>query len=132
MIVLDSSVLISHLSNVLHPEVALLRQLEDVETILIGDVVLLEVLRGARSDDEARFVESRLAMFEQASMLDPSLARQAASYYRRLRSLGITIRSSIDLIVGTYCLVHDHALLHRDRDFDHFEHYLGLKVLRSA
>ncbi len=130
MIVLDSSVLISHLSGVLHPEVRLLRSIGKVEDILIGDMVLLEVLKGARSDRAAEFIESRLAMFDQVSMVDADVARGAASHYRVLRARGITIRNSIDLIIGTYCLIHDHQLLHRDRDFDLFERHLGLKVLR--
>ena len=129
MIVVDSSVLISHFSNVLHPEVTRLRQFEEVETILIGDVVVLEVLKGLRSDSVVRFVEARLAAFNQASMLDGEMARHAAANYRKLHALGITIRSSIGLVIGTYCAVHGHSLLHRDRDFDHFEQHLGLKVL---
>ena len=48
----------------------------------------------------------------------------------KLRALGITIRSSIDLVIGTFCLTHSHHLLHDDRDFDHFEEHLGLHVLR--
>jgi len=130
VIVVDSSVWISHFSNVLHPEVELLRQYEEVETILVGDVVLVEVLKGAHSEGAARFVESKLASFDQVSMLDADIARRAAANYRRLWAIGITIRSSIDVIIGTYCLTHDYALLHRDRDFDHFEQHLGLRVVR--
>ena len=62
-------------------------------------------------------------------MLDPEIAVLAATNFRRLRSLGVTIRSSVDLVVATYCLAHGHQLLHDDRDFDHFERHLGLRVL---
>jgi predicted nucleic acid-binding protein len=127
VIVVDSSVLISHFSNVLHPEVVVLRQLEEVETILIGDVVVLELLKGARSEQTARFVASWLSVFAQVSMVGPDIARKAAANYRRLRTAGITIRSSIDLIIGTYCIEHGHELLHRDRDFDQMQQ-LGLQV----
>lgn len=130
MIVVDSSVWISHFSNVLHPEVQLLRGLVEVEDILVGDVVLIEVLKGAASDGAARLIDDRLAKFSQASMVGTDTARTAAANYRRLRALGITIRSSIDLIIGTYCIEHGHQLLHRDRDFDHFERHLGLRVVR--
>jgi predicted nucleic acid-binding protein len=39
---------------------------------------------------------------------------------------GITIRNTVDLIVGTYCIEHHHRLLHRDRDFAKME-ALGLE-----
>lgn len=128
MIVVDSSVLISHFSNVLHPEVERLRSIEEVEDILIGDVVLVEVLKGARSERVATLIESRLGTFEPVPMVDVDIARQAARNYRRLRAIGITIRSSIDLIVGTYCIEHGHQLLHRDRDFEPMALHLGLQT----
>jgi predicted nucleic acid-binding protein len=129
VIVVDSSVWISHFSNVLHPEVDLLRRFREVETILVGDLILLELLRGARSDRLVRIIEAELAEFDLVSMVDGDIVRQAAANYRRLRASGITIRNSIDLLVGTYCIVHGHELLHRDRDFDHLRLHLGLKVL---
>ena len=129
MIVVDSSVWISHFSNVLHPEVEILRRFHDVETILVGDVILLELLKGAQSDRAVRMIEAELSDFDQVSMVDGDIARQAADHYRFLRARGITIRSSIDLLVGTYCIAHGHELLHRDRDFDHFERHLNLKVM---
>ena len=49
--------------------------------------------------------------------------------YRRLRTRGITIRSSVDLLIGTYCLRHNCRLLHQDRDFTAMERHLGLRRL---
>ena len=127
MIVVDSSVWISHFSNIPHREAEILRAIEDVEKILVGDVVLFEVLQGASSDRVALLIESRLAKFRQAPILSSEIARQAAANYRKLRAGGITIRSSIDLIIGTYCIQHGHQLLHRDRDFGHMRQ-LGLQI----
>jgi predicted nucleic acid-binding protein len=39
------------------------------------------------------------------------------------------VRKTIDCLIATFCLIHDHSLLHRDQDFDAFEKYLGLKVI---
>jgi predicted nucleic acid-binding protein len=61
-------------------------------------------------------------------MLNPELAIAAAKNYRRLRGEGITIRKTIDLIIGTFCIAHGHMLLHDDRDFDPMETHLGLKT----
>jgi predicted nucleic acid-binding protein len=46
-----------------------------------------------------------------------------------LRRLGITVRKTIDLLIGTYCLANDCALLHSDHDFDPMTRHLGLCAL---
>jgi hypothetical protein len=39
------------------------------------------------------------------------------------------VRKTIDCLIATFCIAHEIYLLHRDRDFDPFEHYLGLRVI---
>lgn len=129
MIVADSSVWIDNIRQNDTPQVRILLASDEGE-LIAGDVVVLEVLRGVRSEREARIQEARFRSYSITPMLDPEIAVLAAANFRRLRTLGITIRSSVDMIVATFCLAHGHALLHDDRDFDHFEHHLGLKVLR--
>ena len=51
--------------------------------------------------------------------------------YRTLRRRGITPRKTIDMIIGTYCLVHNLELLHADRDVDVLEDAFGLRVVRK-
>ena len=57
------------------------------------------------------------------------VALQSAANYRRLRRQGVTIRKAIDVMIATFCITNNHALLHRDRDFDPMERWLGLKVV---
>ncbi len=57
------------------------------------------------------------------------LALRAADHYRALRRLGITLRKTIDLLIGTYCIAQDCDLLHNDRDFDPMSEHLGLRTL---
>jgi len=129
MIVVDSSVWIGALANTVNPQVGALFSISDRTQILLGDVIMLEVLRGVRSETAARRVEADLRRFALVQMLDTEIAVRAAQNYRHLRSVGITIRNSVDLIIGTYCIEHGHQLLHRDRDFDQMES-LGLQVYR--
>lgn len=129
MIVVDSSVWIGALADAVNPQVGALFSISDRTQILLGDVIMLEVLRGVRSEAAARRVEADLRRFALVRMLNTEIAVRAAKNYRHLRSVGITIRNSVDLIIGTYCIEHGHQLLHRDRDFDHME-ALGLKVYR--
>ncbi len=128
MIVPDSSVWISYFHAAETEPVRKLRLLEDTREILVPDLVLLEVLQGARSDKIAAQLENELRQFEVVPVLDEKIAVQAARNYRTLRALSVTIRGTPDLIIATYCIEHDYAVLHRDRDYGHFERHLGLAI----
>lgn len=128
MIVVDSSVWIAHLRGLDIPCVRKLRALDNPGDILVGDIILLEVLQGARDDRHAHRIERNLRQFTFARMLDRELSVEAARNYRHLRALGNTVRKTIDLIVGSYCLRGGHRLLHDDRDFDAMAVHLGLSV----
>jgi len=128
VILVDSSVWISHFSNVLHDEVIRLRNVERAYDIVVGDLILMEVLRGARSDIDAARMESRLRLFRVQQLVNPHVAITAARNYRVLRALGITPRSTIDLLIGTYCIENGYPLLQRDRDFTAMQQHLGLQL----
>lgn len=129
MIVVDSSVWIANLRGLDTPMVRKLRAaVDDEKDLLIGDLTLLEVLQGARDEAHAGRIERNLRRYPVASMLDDGLAVQAARNYRRLRTRGITVRKTIDMIIGTFCIAGSHVLLHDDRDFDPMADHLGLLV----
>ena len=96
------------------------------EPILVGDLILLEVLQGARDELAAARIERGLRRFEVVPLLDADLAPRAARNYRRLRDMGITIRKTNDIIIGTFCIERGCSLLHDDRDFVAMEAHLGL------
>jgi predicted nucleic acid-binding protein len=102
---------------------------EEDDLILIGDLILLELLQGARDDTHAARIERDLRCFTIISMLNENLATEAARYYRRLRALGATVRKTADMIIGTFRMVGGHSLLHDDRDFEPMALHLGLRVL---
>ena len=132
MIVVDSSVWIDHLNDRRTARVVLLRQIIGRELVLVGDLIMLEVLQGLRSDTEAARVERALRRFEVVSLLDGDRASRAAANYRTLRARGLTVRKTVDLIIGTFCIDESHILLHDDRDFDPMEAHLGLRTLTIA
>lgn len=129
MIVVDSSVWIAQLRDAETDAVRRLHAIDDLDTILVGDLVLLEILRGARDDAHAARIERALRRFAIAAMLDDALAVEAARNHRILRRLGMTIRRAADLVIGTFCIAHGHTLLHADRDFDPMARHLGQSVL---
>ena len=128
MIVIDSSVWIPFFADIETPETRQLEAFARSETLLVGDIVMLEVLRGARSDRAASIMEAHMHAYLMVRMLDVDTAALAARYYRQLRALGFTLRSTVDLIIGTYCILHGHSLLQRDRDFAAMRDHLGLRL----
>jgi predicted nucleic acid-binding protein len=129
VILIDSSVWIDHLNDTATDAVRRLRELIPARPLLVGDLILCEVLQGLRSEREARLVECALRRFATVSLLDPDLAVKAAANYCSLRTRGITIRKTVDLIIGSFCIERGHVLLHDDRDFEPMVRFLGLQVL---
>ena len=126
MILVDSSVWIAHLRGSLTPATAKLEVAVTTEPILVGDLILLEVLQGARDEAHAARIERGLRRFEVVPLLDSDLAARAARNYRELRDMGTMIRKTADIIIGTFCIERRCSLLHDDRDFASMEQHLGL------
>ena len=129
MILVDSSVWISHLRGDRTQATAKLEAAAMREPLLIGDLILLEVLQGARDEAHAMRIERGLRSYAVVPLLNPDLAPHAARNYRKLRDLGVTIRKTADIIIGTFCIEHRHSLLHDDRDFAPMQQHLGLTVV---
>ena len=127
MILVDTSVWIDYLRNTSSAPVTRLRGLIGQEELLVGDLILCEVLQGVGSTAQARRIEAALREFELVSLSDPDLAVAAAENYRLLRGRGITVRTTVDLLIGTFCIERGHSLLHADRDFEPMERFLGLQ-----
>jgi predicted nucleic acid-binding protein len=126
VIVVDSSVWVSHFANIASDEVQKLRSIRNGKLVVVGDLILLEILRGARTERDATYIRHELQLFGVVPMLDGHLASIAARNYRKLRDLGVTVRKTTDLVIGTFCIESGYRLLHRDRDFAHMERHLGL------
>ena len=129
MIVVDSSVWIAHLRDLLSGPVRMLRGLRSARQILVGDLVLAEILQGARDDRHGAMVEAEMRRFQVAQMVDGRIAVQAARNYRLLRQRGHTVRGTVDLLVGTFCIENGHFLLQQDRDFAPMAAHLGLQIV---
>ncbi|MGD9816753.1 MAG: PIN domain nuclease [Hyphomonadaceae bacterium] len=128
MIVVDTSAWIAYFRNEASPAAAALRALQWPGEILVGDLVLLECLQGARDENHAARIEAGLRAFTVEPMLGPDLAAEAARHYRTLRAIGATPRKTIDLIIATFCIARGHVLLHQDRDFEPMIQHLGLQA----
>jgi predicted nucleic acid-binding protein len=131
MIVVDTSVWIDYFNGRPTPEANLLDSLLERERLAIGDLVLAELLQGFRSDLDFRRGLDFLSAFKFLAMVGREVAVDSARNYRRLRARGVSVRKTIDVMIGTFCIQNGHQLLHADRDFDPMERYLGLSVVRE-
>jgi len=129
VIAVDSSTWIGHFRRGESNSVRVLHSLFGETELLVGDIVLLEILQGARDEAHAVRIARELNAFNIVRMLDEEIAVQAAHNYRALRGKGVTIRKTVDLVIGTFCIEHGHTLLHDDRDFEPMRMHLGLQVL---
>jgi hypothetical protein len=59
-------------------------------------------------------------------MAGDAIAVSAARNFRYLRRVGITVRKTIVLLIGTWCIENRMALLHNDTDFRPMARHLGL------
>ena len=126
MIVVDSSVWIDFLNGRKAPHVERLTATLGDDEIIVGDLMLCEVLQGLESNQAAGEVEALLRRFEIAPMVGDANAVAAARNFRALRRRGITVRKTIDMLIGTWCIERRIALLHNNGDFRPMVRHLGL------
>jgi predicted nucleic acid-binding protein len=126
VIVVDSSVWIDFLNGRDAPHVKRLRAIIGTDEVIVGDLMLCEVLQGLDDERTAREVEALLRRFEIVHMAGDAIAVVAAGNFRSLRRRGITVRKTIDLLIGTWCIENRRPLLHNDSDFHPMARYLGL------
>ena len=129
MVIVDSTVWVDYFKGLHNPETDWLDVYLDVQRLGLTTIILCEVLQGVRDERRAVAVETALVKLEVFDVPSVAVATQAAKNYRTLRSRGRTVRKTIDVLIATFCIEQQHSLLHRDRDFDHFEEFLGLSVV---
>ncbi len=99
------------------------------EDICLCGVILTEVLQGIKDEKEYSKTEPILSNLIYLSM-ERSTFLLAANIYRSIRSMGTTIRNSIDCMIAAVCIENKIPILHNDKDFDLIAKEFDLKVLR--
>jgi predicted nucleic acid-binding protein len=127
VILVDSSVWIDYFRGTVTPQSERLEALLGSELLAIGDLILAEVLQGFASDRDFNQAKELLTALHVISLGGQDIAIQAARNYRKLRSIGISVRKTIDTVIATRCIENQYTLLHSDRDFEPFVQHLGLR-----
>lgn len=126
MILVDSSVWIDYFRGEANAQSDCLDALLGREPVVVGDLILAEVLQGFTTE---RAFTQALTLMEAVETIEiggRQIAVEAARNYCTLRSLGITVRKTIDTLIATRCIHDGLPLLYGDRDFDAFTEHLGL------
>lgn len=129
MILVDSSVWIDFFVGKETRQTDLLNDLLGRQSILTGDLIMLEVLQGFREESDYRRAKAALDRLFFEPMVGREIATVSARNYRKLRKAGITPRKTIDVIIATFCIEKKHQLLHSDRDFEVMKEHLDLTVI---
>ena len=130
MIVVDTSVWIDYVNGVVSSQTDLLDKELGKSRIVTGDLIITEFLQGFRDDRHYFEAKRMMESLEYYDFVGKDIAIKASENFRILRKKGITIRKTIDVLIATFCIEHEFALLHNDRDFDPMEKILGLKIKR--
>ncbi len=129
MILVDTSVWIDYFNGVSTWQTEILDDLLTEETVLMGDIILAEILQGFDKDSDFRLAKEALDPLECMTFGGKELAIKTAANFRFLRSKGVTIRKTVDMIIGSWCIETDIQLLHNDKDFDQIALHLPLSII---
>ena len=129
MVIVDTTVWVDYLRGAQNDETDYFDREAGRQPFGLTDLILCEILQGI--DDEHSFtrVLGEINHFELFETCGSEIAIAAARNFQRLRRREHAVRKTIDCLIATFCLLRGHSLLHRDRDFDHFERFLGLSVV---
>ncbi|NLF17212.1 MAG: PIN domain nuclease [Lentisphaerae bacterium] len=129
MVIVDTSAWIEYLCDGVPAVVSKVDRALDQDLVGIGDLIYCEVMQGIRSPRQRRDVSGLLLSLPRFDMVGFRMAERAADNYRCLRAEGITVRKTIDVLIGTFCATKGFPLIHHDSDFDRMAARIGLEIL---
>lgn len=105
--------------------------LEDNAPVQTTDVVMMEILAGARDADHQRRLRLLLARCEYLPVGGLASYEAAADLYHACRQAGETVRTLSGCLIGAVALRADVPVLHHDRDFDVLGRHTSLRARRA-
>lgn len=129
MIVVDTSAwveLLRRSGSAVHLE--LRRLLASSAEIAVTEVVVMEVLAGARDTRQLRELHSRLLAFPLLRLRGLRSFEAAAELARLCRAAGETVRRTSDCLIAVPAIEAGATLLHADRDFEKLARHTSLRL----
>lgn len=129
MIVADTSAWVEYLRATESPVHRTLRRIiSDDEDLRLTEVVIMELLAGARSPRHERELRLRLAPFPVLALRGTDSYDAAAGTWRACRRAGRTLRTLLDCLVAQAAMEAGAAVLHDDRDFEAIAEHVPLRI----
>ncbi len=119
MVLVDTSVLINYFKGNLNEKTNLFEEiLQNNLQFGINNFIYQEILQGAATEKEFNILKEYLSsqLFYELKFNKESY-ENAARIYFKVRKKGITIRSTIDLLIAQTAIENNLFLLHDDKDF---------------
>lgn len=129
MILIDTSAWVEYLRQTgsrVHRRVAAL--IKSGETLATTEIVVMELLAGARDDAHWRRLQRLLFTCQFLPISGMNDYEDAAALYRRCRHAGVTPRSLTDCLIAVVAIRSEAQLLHADRDFDAIARNSALQI----
>lgn len=118
MVLIDTSVLINYLKNREDKFTNALNILiENNYPIGINNFVYQEILQGAKSEKEYNILKEYLSQFHFYELKGKSSYENAALLSVKCRRKGVTVRSTVDLLIAQTAIENDVMLLADDSDY---------------
>lgn len=131
MVLIDTSAFIEFLNRTgTREDRAIEKMFLNDEDIGIPRLALTEILQGIRDDSKHAEVKKSLLTFPAFSLKNSDSYLATADLYRACRKKGLTVRSTIDLIIAQIAIEQNAALMHRDADFDSIARVSNLKIFK--
>lgn len=131
MILIDTSAFIEFLNKTGSPfdkEIEYL--ISNDEDLAIADITITEILQGIKEDKEFNEIKKSLMAFPVCSLKGVDSFIAAAELFRKCRKKGLTVRSTVDLLIAQIVLENNLILLHNDNDFENIARLNGIKVYK--
>lgn len=129
MIVADTSAWVEFLRDSPHPVGLKLNQLiEDGGQVGVTEIIVMEVLAGARSAKDLAALRSRLLSFPLLRLEGLADFEEAAMVWRTCRAAGATVRGFVDCLIAVPVMRAGASILHRDRHFNVIAEHTSLRV----
>jgi predicted nucleic acid-binding protein len=131
LILIDTSAFIEFLNQTgSHFDREIEMLISNDDDISVADIILTEILQGIKNDNEYNEIKRTLLSFPMYSLKDIYSYITAADIYRKCRKRGITIRTTVDLLIAQIAIENNLILLHNDKDFDAIAQVSDLKIYR--
>lgn len=129
MILIDTSAFIEFLNHTGSPfDEEIEKSINNDEELALADITITEILQGIKDDKDFHEIKNSLMAFPIYSLKSTDSYIAAAALYRKCRKKGLTIRSTVDLLIAQIALEHNLVLMHNDKDF---QSIAGLSRLKT-